>query len=113
MEKKYTNERVRQFVEKSLEDQRVVPWRGHLYQNYLPIYFEASDLRPANLLDFRANFFVPTKHFLGRYYDTMYFNVTMIWAMTIILFVTLYFDLLKRLVNALERRRKYRRRNMT
>ena len=66
MEKKYTNERVRQFVEKSLEDQRVVPWRGHLYQNYLPIYFEASDLRPANLLDFRANFFVPTKHFLGR-----------------------------------------------
>jgi hypothetical protein len=93
-------------VERSNETVRIAEWRGELVQKIYPIYFE--DHRPRHLLDFRENFYVPAKYFWGRKIDTLYFNIGMIWAMTVVLFVTLYFDLLKKLVDALEMRRKYR-----
>lgn len=106
-----TNERVQVYVEAQTETERVVALNGRLYQKYTPIYFE--DHRPSNPLDFTVILFAPTKHFFGRYYDTLYFNIAVIWLMTLFLYVTLYFDLLKKLVTALETRRKYRRRNTT
>jgi len=111
MRQMYTNDGVKRVVEEQLEDQRIVEWEGRLIRKALPIYMD--DHREAHLFDFRSNFFTPTKHFLGRYFDTLYFNIAAIWIMTILLFVTLYFDLLKKFVNALENRRKYRRRNIT
>ncbi|NOS90813.1 MAG: hypothetical protein HOP30_02720, partial [Cyclobacteriaceae bacterium] len=57
--------------------------------------------------DFRENFYVPQKHFMGRKFDTLYFNIAIIWLMTIILYVTLYLEVLKKLVHALAMRRKY------
>jgi hypothetical protein len=106
MRLKFQNEAVNQMVERSNETVRIAEWRGELVQKIYPIYFE--DHRPRHLLDFRENFYVPAKYFWGRKIDTLYFNIGMIWAMTVVLFVTLYFDLLKKLVDALEMRRKYR-----
>lgn len=108
---KYTNERVEETVENRLNPQQRIELDGRIYVKASPIY--QDDLRPANLLDFRADLFVPTKHFLGRYYDTLYFNMIVIWIMTAFLYITLYFDLLRKAVSAIERRRKYRRRNIT
>jgi len=106
-----TNETVADWVENRKEPSRIVEVGDRLFQKFQPIYFD--DHRPSNLFDFRSNFFVPTKPFLNRTFDTLYFNISMIWFMTCVLFITLYFDLLKKGVQALERRRKYRRRNMT
>lgn len=106
MRLKFQNEAVNQMVERSNETVRIAEWSGELVQKIYPIYFE--DHRPRHLLDFRENFYVPAKYFWGRKIDTLYFNIGMIWAMTVVLFVTLYFDLLKKLVDALEMRRKYR-----
>jgi ABC-type multidrug transport system ATPase subunit len=111
MRLRYTNSAVIDLVKARIEFPKVVPYGGRLHQRYTPIYFE--DHRPSNLFDFRANFYVPTKHFLGQYYDTFYFNIAAIWLMTLILFITLYFDLLKKGVQAMETRRKYRRKNIT
>lgn len=111
MKLRFTNERVGDYVEAHMESQKVAPFGGRLHQKYTPIYFE--DHRPSNFLDFRANFYVPTKSFMGRKYDTLYFNISAIWFMTVVLFITLYFDLLKKGVQALETRRKYRRKNIT
>jgi hypothetical protein len=66
------------------------------------------DHKPAHFFDFSANLYQPTKYFAGRDFFTLYFNVAVIWAMTIGLFITLYFDVLKRLIKRLERSRKYR-----
>lgn len=110
MRLKFENKSVTDMVENSNEVSRIVEWRGRLVQKYYPIYFE--DHRPANIFDFRAVFYAPTKHFLGRLYDTFYFNLTVIWIMTLVLFLTLYFDLLKKLVHGLETRRKYRKKNL-
>ncbi|MEQ8426020.1 MAG: hypothetical protein RIA63_14975, partial [Cyclobacteriaceae bacterium] len=67
--------------------------------------------RPKNRFDFSANFYSPSKHFWGRHYDTLYFNIAVIWVMSFILYVTLYFDLLKRGVQSIENRIKYRKRD--
>ena len=109
MRLRYENKRVISMVENSDEMTRIVEWNGRLVQKFYPIYFQ--DHHPQNIFDFQANFFVPTKQFMGKTFDTFYFNLAVIWAMTVILYVTLYFDLLKKLVHGFKMRRKYRKKN--
>jgi len=111
MRLRYTNERVEDWVRGVTRQPRAVEWDGRIYVTYGPIFND--ERRPTNMFDFRADFFVPNKHFLGYYFDTLYFNIAAIWFLTLVLFITLYFDLLKKLVSSLENRRKYRRKNIT
>ncbi|MEZ4945747.1 MAG: ATP-binding cassette domain-containing protein [Cyclobacteriaceae bacterium] len=106
---KYQNEAVTQMVENSNDPVRILEWQGQLIQKIYPVYFD--DHRPRNQFDFTANFYNPTKHFLGRHFDTFYFNISIIWVMSLLLYVALYFDLLKRGVQSIENRIKYRKRD--
>ncbi len=101
----YKNDAVTKWVEKTDDPKRIVEWNGELVQKIYPIYIEEH--RPKNRLDFTANFFIPTKHFLGQTFDTLYFNIAAIWVMGLILYAALYYELLKKLVHAFETRRKY------
>jgi ABC-type multidrug transport system ATPase subunit len=103
---KSQNKAVSDMVENANDPIRIVEWKGELIQKIYPVYFD--DHRPHNRFDFTGNFFIPTKHFLGRNYPTIYFNVAMIWFMIIMLYAALYYEVLKKLVHALETRRKYR-----
>jgi ABC-type multidrug transport system ATPase subunit/uncharacterized tellurite resistance protein B-like protein len=105
---KYENEAVTKMVENTLDPLRIVEWDGELVQKIYPIYFD--DHRPDHWLDFRDNFYIPTKHLAGRKVDTLYFNVTVIWTMTIFLYVALYFEWLKKIVHGAVMRRKYGKR---
>ena len=58
------NREVNNLVENKGSLTRIVEWKGRLVQKIYPIYFE--DHRPHNPLDFTANFYNPTKHFLGN-----------------------------------------------
>ena len=109
MQLRYENKAVTRMVENSDEMTRIVEWNGRLVQKFYPIYFQ--DHHPQNILDFQANFFVPTKQFMGKIFDTFYFNLGVIWTMTIVLYMTLYFDLLKKGVHGFKMRRKYRKKN--
>lgn len=109
MQLRYENKAVTRMVENSDETTRIVEWNGRLVQKFYPIYFQ--DHHPQNILDFQANFFVPTKQFMGKIFDTFYFNLGVIWTMTIVLYMTLYFDLLKMGVHGFKMRRKYRKKN--
>jgi len=103
----FENDAVSKMVKNATQTSRVVRYNGRLVQKFYPIYF--SDHQPAHALDFRAIFFAPTKYFAGRTYDTFNFNLTVIWVMTIVLYILLYFDVFKRLVHGFETRRKYRK----
>ncbi|MFN7236050.1 MAG: ATP-binding cassette domain-containing protein [Cyclobacteriaceae bacterium] len=103
---RYQNEAVTETVENKNKT-RITEFEGEIVQKIFPIYFD--DHRPSHLFDFKASFYVPTKHFAGRYYDTYYFNISIIWAMTIGLYLLLYFEVLKKIVHGLEMRRKYKR----
>ena len=106
---RYQNEEVSRSVENRNSLSKIVKVKDRFVQKIFPVYFE--DHRPANPLDFTANFYSPAKHFLGKKYDTLYFNITMIWCFTIILYAALYFQLFKKLVNSFELRRKHLRKN--
>jgi hypothetical protein len=109
MRNQYVNEAVSNAVKNTASADRIVEYEGRLIQKIFPIYMDEH--RPIHLLDFSANLYQPTKHFGGHYFDTLYFNIAVIWFMTVTLFVTLYFDLLKRFIQLLEGNRKYRRKD--
>lgn len=68
---------------------------GHLIQRKKCIY-----LNPSNNFG-RAHFFAPQKRFMGSLYQTYWFNICVIWSMSLTLIIALYFDLLKKLMNLL------------
>jgi hypothetical protein len=102
---KYQNNEVSIMVENRQDIKRVVEWDGELVQKIYPIYFDEH--RPNHFFDFRDNFYIPTKYFAGEKFDTLYFNLSMIWLMTIFLYVTLYYELLKKAVHGFTMRRRY------
>lgn len=99
MKKQYRNETIVEIVKNQNETHRIVEDDGKLVQKIYPIY---NDPEPDHLFDYRAQFYVPTKHFLGIYLDTVSFNILVIWSMTIILGGTLYFDVLRKFIKGIE-----------
>ena len=94
--KAYTNEKVTSLVCQNQEKDRIIVQNKSLVQMIYPIY---KDPDPENFFDFRAQFFVHKKYFAGALFDTPMFNCAIIWLMTLFLCITLYFDLLRKLVN--------------
>jgi ABC-type multidrug transport system ATPase subunit len=103
----YVNKAVSDAVKNIATSERIVEYDGRLVQKIYPIY--EDDHQPSHWFDFSANLHQPSKYFLGRTFDTLYFNLAVIWSMTIVLFITLYYDVLKRFIRVLENQRKYRR----
>lgn len=103
----YTNEAVTRMVENSNDAKRIIEWNHSLIQKIYPIY--SSDHRPSSAIDFSAVFYSPTKHFFGQQYNTLYFNIAVIWFMTVVLYVALHFNLLDKAVNSITMWQKYRR----
>ncbi|WP_276372080.1 ATP-binding cassette domain-containing protein [Chryseolinea sp. H1M3-3] len=103
----YTNDAVTDAVMNVSATQRILEYNGALIQKIYPIF--QDDHKPKHVLDFSANLYQPTKHFGGVYWNTLYFNIVVIWSMTVVLFITLYFDVLKQIVTKLEGNRRYKR----
>ncbi len=102
---KYQNNAVSNLVENKRDIKRVVEWDGELVQKIYPIYF--NEHRPNHFLDFRDNFYIPSKYFAGQKFDTLYFNLSMIWLMTIFVYISWYYELLKKAVHGFAMRRRY------
>jgi len=105
---RYVNKAVTDMVKNTTAPERIVEYNGTLIQKIYPIY--QDEHRSAHKLDFSANLYQPTKPFWGGTYDTFWFNIGVIWSMTTLLFITLYFDVLKIAIRMLEGRYKYRKR---
>ncbi len=109
LKERYVNEAVSDMVKNVTAKDRIVEYEGRLIQKIYPVYMDEH--RPMHLFDFSANLYQPTKHFLGWHWDTLFFNMAVIWSMTVVLFLTLYFDILRKFIQLLEGNRKYRRRD--
>ncbi|MEO1049528.1 MAG: ATP-binding cassette domain-containing protein [Bacteroidota bacterium] len=106
LRKQHYNERIAEMVKNQNDPQRIIEMDGSLIRKVSPIFMYPE---PKHLLDFRAQFYVPTKHFLGNQFDTLWFNIGIIWLMTLVLIATLYLDLLKKLVNTSIFNKQYRK----
>ncbi|HEV8513988.1 MAG TPA: ATP-binding cassette domain-containing protein [Cyclobacteriaceae bacterium] len=94
----YQNEAITELVKNSDEFNRIIEKDGKLVQKIYPIY---KDPDPEHMVDFDAQFYMPSKHFLSRNIDTLYFNLGVIWSMTIVLAIALYFEVLLRIIDGM------------
>jgi ABC-type multidrug transport system ATPase subunit len=96
----YHNIAISDIVTKYYETNKILEFRHELIQHFDPIY---QDPVVKSKLDFRSHFFSPKKHFMGKFFDTYWFNVSVVWILTLIFYLTLYFELLKKLVTLSDR----------
>jgi ABC-type multidrug transport system ATPase subunit/uncharacterized tellurite resistance protein B-like protein len=91
--KQHRNERVVALVTNTQTEKRIIENEGRLIQKIYPIYLDP----PAGKYEiaFNAHFYAPTKYLLGGFVSTLYYNVLIIWAMTLLLYAALYFEVLK------------------
>ncbi|WP_291858689.1 ATP-binding cassette domain-containing protein, partial [Marinilabilia sp.] len=89
----YFNESINDVVRKVFDKNKILREDNHLIQMVDPIYQKPE---PQGALDFRTHFFAPSKHFMGHYFETLWFNIAIVWVITALLYVVLYFDLLKK-----------------
>jgi hypothetical protein len=101
LKNRYTNEYLESQVKNEMIKDKYVEGNGFLVQQTDPIFAVRNPNNISNALDYRTHFFAPEKHFFGSYFDTMWFNVFVMWAMTILLLITLYFEWLKKLIDFL------------
>lgn len=88
---KYYNESLADLVRNLTVEDRVIEFKGELIQQIDPVFNKPKE--PDNFLNYRTHFFAPEKYFAGVYIDTFYFNIIVIWFMSFILYITLYFEL--------------------
>lgn len=95
---KYENERISMMLKNTSTKRRIIDHENKLIQKIYPIY--AKKEFPKGALDFRSNFYYPEKHFAGMYIDTKIFNLIIIWIMTIVLFIAVYYDWLRKIIRS-------------
>ncbi len=97
MKNRYYNENVADIVKQLLEDKKIIESQQRLYPKIYPIYLSP---KPVNKLNFRTHLFAPQKKFLGFSIDTFWFNIALIWIYALILYLILYYDMGKKMINA-------------
>jgi hypothetical protein len=103
---RYQNKQVADMVKNTSNLVRISEGDGKLIQHIYPVFQDPNHV--SNWLDFRTHFFAPTKHFMGFYIDTLWFNLGVIWFTTLMLFLTLYFKVFKRILTFLSFRKSFR-----
>lgn len=94
----YFNESISSIVRKEFEKNKILRQGNNLVQMADPIY---QIPEPSGFLSFRTHFFAPVKHLGGHFFETLWFNITIVWILTALLYAVLYFDLLKKGLNLL------------
>lgn len=102
---KFYNQAVADIVKGRGVEEYVTVEDGELVEKSNPIY---NAPKPTMSWDFRAHFLSPVKQFMGTVYETLYFNVAVIWGMSALLYLMLYYKGLKAMLALFNLRRKRR-----
>jgi hypothetical protein len=89
----YNNHSLEDFVTNSNTLNFIAENKNSLIQKSDPIYLD-----PYNHKYLGSHFYAPSKNLLGLKLDTFTANIMVIWLMTILLTITLYFDVLRKLI---------------
>lgn len=96
LREEYENEGLSQLVKNAndISGERCLEKEGRLIQQIEPIFQDPTESKIG-----RAHFFAPRKNFLGAMVPTYWFNIAVIWLMSLVLIITLYFDVFKRVLD--------------
>jgi len=90
----YTNEALKEFVTNEKEMDKIIEYKGEIIQKLEPIYMDPKH----NFI--KAHFYAPTKKLFGLELDTFVMNVIVLWFIAIVLYLALYFRLLKKFLDS-------------
>jgi len=99
LEDEYYNYKLLELVTKPYERKKVLVYKNSLVQNTDPIYL---DPYKRGFLNFRTHFYAPSKYIFGIKTDTFIFNISLVLLSSVLLYFTLYFELLGRCVRFFE-----------
>jgi ABC-type multidrug transport system ATPase subunit len=92
--KNYFNDNLKEFVRNETEMNKIVEYKHRLYQKADPIFL---DPKPGL---FNAHFYAPRKNVYGLFIDTYWYNILIVFIMTLLLFVAVYYNLLRKLLDS-------------
>ncbi len=92
----FHNEKLQDIVTNVYEKNKIIRYKNRLIQQVDPIFLDADN---SSFFGFRSHFYAPRKWFCGRYYDTFAFDIVVIWLFSILCYVLLYFDVLKKTID--------------
>jgi hypothetical protein len=91
----YHNQKLEEIVRKIAEPNKILEYKDYFIQNVEPIYLDpVGNHFPA----FRSHFLAPTKVLFGARIDTFTFNIMAVWILTVVFYLLLYFDVLRKIV---------------
>ncbi|MFQ3574851.1 MAG: ATP-binding cassette domain-containing protein [Cytophagales bacterium] len=99
MKRNHENESLSDLVKNVTAKNKIIEYEQKLIQKIDPIYRLPET--EVSWLDFSAHLYAPKKHFMGKLHDTFFFNIAMIWLMSIFLYLALYFNLLRKGIESL------------
>ena len=96
--RKYHNQSLEDLVRKNNAANRVEVHDNNLIQHIDPIYND--NFITNGPLNYRAQFYAPVKPFMNKKFDTFWFNIIIIWFMTVGLYIALYYEWLSKLMTS-------------
>jgi hypothetical protein len=96
---RYHNESLSDLVRNVNSPHRIIEDQGRLLQTVDPVFNDPTT--ETAFFNYRTHFFAPRKHLGGVLIDTYYFNIAVIWVMTILLYCCLYYGLFSGIVTKL------------
>jgi ABC-type multidrug transport system ATPase subunit len=97
LERSHANKRLEEFVTNNKTVSYFTEFRGDMIQKRDLIYLD-----PTHKF-IKAHFYAPRKMVAGTFIPTIWVNVMVIWMMTIILYILLYYRVLRKLLDSMER----------
>ena len=91
----YYNLSLEEMVCASNEKTKIIEYKGELVQKMEPIYLE-----PENRF-IKAHFYSPSKNLFGRSFSTYAVNVAVLWVISLLFYLSLYFRILRKTVDAI------------
>ena len=92
LKNRYFNENLSDQVKNRSELDKILEVDDHLVQKAGPI-FSVEDVP-----FFKSHFYQAEKKLFGKFVDTFYANIMVLWAMTFLFCITLYFDAFRKLL---------------
>lgn len=97
LKRNYYNESLSDLVRNSGEVDRIIEYKGQLIQKVDPIYLYSD----SKML--RSHFYAPAKRLFGIFISTYWANIIIIWLSSISLYLILYYRIVKRCLDLLEK----------
>lgn len=99
MKHKYANETVSDILLARDIPTKIIETQNGFIRNFEPV-FNMPESQLGN-----AHFYSPVKNFMGWRITTPWFNIIVVWLISLVLYISLYYDWLKKLINLFLRKR--------